>query len=260
MINRQEAFMIRRAELDSDYIVAMLLDIQYQGAKNIVDIGCGPGSCWQIMTEHNRDGKIYAIDISPVQIQMASNLASNYSVTVECTDYRDMPFDSDLFDCIFIRTFFDAMPYNTSLDMSDIVRISKNKAKIGIICNKSIMPQLTKKPRHYDLLLRTYKAMCANIGNTYLKVYCELIRCGVGDIVIKPIWKDINHPGREALIEYYINDINLSKDAFCKVGVVSEKELIEYVTDLKSIISDSKEYVMFEQVILIGTICKGVSS
>ena len=251
--------MIRRAELDRNYIIDVLSDIRYEGVKNIIDIGCGPGSCWQMMMEHNQNGSIYAIDISPEQIQMASELALNHSVIVSCADYTEIPFDDDMFDCVFIRTFFDSMPYKTQLDMTDIVRTSKNKARIGIICNKNIMPQLTKNPRHYDLLVRTYKAMCANIGNTYLKVYCELSRCGVENIVVKPIWKDIERPGREALVEYYINDIDLSKDAFCRVGVITEKELLEYITDLQSIISDPKEYVMFEQVILTGTINKGVN-
>lgn len=259
MINSQEALMLRRAELDRNYIKNVLFDLRYEGVKNIIDIGCGPGSCWQMMIEYNKSGRIYAIDISPDQIKKSSMLALNHSVIVSRADYKEIPFDSDMFDCVFIRTLFDAMPFKTQLDMTDIVRVSKSKARIGIICNKSIMPQLTKKPRHYDLLIRAYKAMCANIGNTYLKVYCELSRCGIEDIAVKPIWKDTKNPGREALIEYYINAIDLSKDAFCRAGIVSEKELLEYITDLQSIISDPKEYAMFEQVILTGTICKEVT-
>ena len=242
-----------RALLDKKSIENMLKRLKYSSNKTILDVGCGPGGIWPILRKFAPEGKIYAFDI----ITLDDDWIYQYDVTFTSSDYRDLRYQDNFFDCIIARMVFDSVSVEQTIDLSELIRVAKNHSKVGIICKKDIMPIVTSKPRHYDKLCRVYRAMHPKQNNFYLEVLRRLRWYGIVNISVNIQVNDNVSFGCEELIRYYFpGSWKIENDAFYKTNLFTESELFEYNEDLKEIIRNPLEYVAFSQVHIVGEIQK----
>lgn len=101
---------------------------------NILDIGCGcGGAAFHLIREHGASS-VVGIDIEPLVIKRASELAQNYHLTdkarFEVVTPGPLPFPDGQFDMVFSKDAFLHIPDKESL-MADVARVLKPAGMIA---------------------------------------------------------------------------------------------------------------------------------
>ncbi len=94
--------------------------------KKILDVGCGSGQ--DAVYYSKRGAKVYGIDISEKEIEMAQNLGVGHFVV---GTMNKLPYDSDSFDYV---TSFYALQASNNIEqtISEMIRVTKSRGTILI--------------------------------------------------------------------------------------------------------------------------------
>ena len=97
--------------LQRDKIINAYLDKIVSSEKQIIEIGCGYGSNIRLLKEKRGDVRCYALDNSPVAVNLVRREISD-GIVADC---RNIPFPQDSFDLVFsaglMEHFQDETPF-----------------------------------------------------------------------------------------------------------------------------------------------------
>lgn len=73
---------------------------RFDGAKWVLDIGCGPGRLVRIIKETHPDAEVVGADMDPAQVRIARRWQSDVDATFMEAPSHDLPFPDDHFDVV----------------------------------------------------------------------------------------------------------------------------------------------------------------
>ena len=106
--------------------------------KKVLDLGCGTGLLFNQVAEQAKD--IIGADLSHkllVRAKKNAKIFSNVSLTQADADY--LPFEEDVFDCVFLFTVLQNMP-KPSKTMKEIKRILRRDGNVVVTGLKKVFP------------------------------------------------------------------------------------------------------------------------
>ena len=121
----------RKKILPVDRILSILDE---EEEVNVADIGCGTGYLSIPLAKRLGDeGRVYAIDINSEMLSILEERAEGLkNIETIKSDENDIPIKSNIIDISFLITVFHELK-NPERFIEEIVRISKDKHRIGII-------------------------------------------------------------------------------------------------------------------------------
>ena len=93
------------AKADLNRFLAELLEVRVEDERRVIDCGCGVGGTAIYLAQQFRRLQIDALNIDPVQIELARRFAAERNVEQRicfaCGDFAHMPYEDRSFDCVY---------------------------------------------------------------------------------------------------------------------------------------------------------------
>ena len=246
-----------RTMLDRKYLFNSLAELQLPKNARIIDIGCGSGGSTQIVRECYPEAEIFGVDNSAAAIEYASRLTENEIIKYINSDASHLPFPDNYFDCCVAKMILDIVASPEGI-LEEMVRILKPHGILLIYGNTKSTAQGTELLKNSDKLIKAYERYTRLTGwkgfnIEYLKEI--LLQKYKMTVSVQEIIKDTINPGREQLAGYYQMsekevEACAQNNVLVKLGLISSEEVIEYEISLNGLLTNSNEYLYFEQAII----------
>nr|WP_319539901.1 methyltransferase domain-containing protein [uncultured Methanospirillum sp.] len=113
-------------------------DTRFPPGSLVLEAGCGTGAQTGIITTQNPDCRFHSIDISQSSLDTAEERLKKEAgtcvnqVTFEQADIRDLPYDDETFDHIFLCFVLEHLPEPTKA-LNELKRVLKHGGSIMVI-------------------------------------------------------------------------------------------------------------------------------
>ena len=105
-------------------------EIKIKDNIKILDVGCGTGDSLVYLFKHNKNLKLYGLDISENMLKIAKKKLGNKAI-LKFGDVEKIPFKSNEFDYVINTEAFHHFP-NSNLAIKEMSRVLKKSGKLII--------------------------------------------------------------------------------------------------------------------------------
>ena len=247
-----------REEQDRLYVQARYFEesiygaLDFDKAKNLLEIGCGVGAQTEILLERFPDLHIQAIDASPEQIYRAKEHLKPFEdrVTLSQGDAMNLKFENDSFDAAFLCWFLEHVQDPIDI-LSEARRVLKPNGQI--FCNEVMNATFYIHPYSPATLKYWFQFndhQWSLKGDPFVggKLANYLLQAGFQQIETKVITHhyDNRMPKlRAQCIEYWTDLLLSGASALIEAGRITQDDVDEMKTEL-GLLKNNPDTVFFD--------------
>lgn len=223
-------------------------DINFSGAENVLEVGCGVGAQSEILLRRFPDIKLQGIDIMEKQVNSAKEHLDSLAYAkgrykLDQMNAQNMDFASNSFDGAFLCWVLEHIP-NPSNVLSEVRRVLKPGSKVYVteVLNSSFfLDPYSPKVWKYWMAFNDYQY--ANAGDPFVgaKLGNLMMSLGFKDIETKvKTWHlDNRQPEkRKETIDFWTDLLLSGADQLIKENVIDKKLADDTYKELKAVASN----------------------
>lgn len=223
-------------------------DINFSGAENVLEVGCGVGAQSEILLRRFPDIKLQGIDIMEKQVNSAKEHLDSLAYAkgrykLDQMNAQNMDFASNSFDGAFLCWVLEHIP-NPSNVLSEVRRVLKPGSKVYVteVLNSSFfLDPYSPNVWKYWMAFNDYQY--ANAGDPFVgaKLGNLMMSLGFKDIETKvKTWHlDNRQPEkRKETIDFWTDLLLSGADQLIKENVIDKKLADDTYKELKAVASN----------------------